>query len=78
MVGWISAAASLLLIVGQRHRSAGWHTVLLVLLGAAVAAERKDDRVAALRFAEGTKGAGAVGQRVVGDGAAGMMSGPIG
>jgi hypothetical protein len=46
--------------------------VLLVLLRAVVAArEREDQRVAALEFAEPADGAGVVGERVIGEDAAG-------
>ena len=46
--------------------------VLLVLFGAVVTAgKREDQRIAALEFAERADGAGVVGQRVVGEDAAG-------
>ena len=46
--------------------------VLLVLLRAVVAAgEREDQRIAALEFTQRADGVGVVGQRVVGEGAAG-------
>src|SRR5262252_369026 len=60
--------------VGRRELGivGGQFQVLVVFLGAVVAAgQGQDHRVAALQFAERADGAGVVGQRVVGEGAAG-------